>query len=285
MQTTDRREDIADCPDEARHLVQQIVDGGDFELPLLPEAASQLLGMCNEPDCPPQELAACIRRDQAIATHVLRLANSTAFYSGAEIVSLQQAIARLGLHQIRLIVLVISCQSRVFDVQGFDAEVRNSFRRSLGAALFNQEIARTRRLNVEDAFLCGLLHDIGRPVLLQALVDVQKKQGFNVDRQSGLEAVDQHRIEVGTKIIESWKLPRRVAQIVSDQLPADASIQRQEAKALCLAIKMTDSLFDDEFEADAIVEHEMVEPLNLYPSQLASILGKRDAILDLIGSM
>ena len=276
--------DIEEAQHSAKLLVQQIVDSGEFELPLLPEVASRLLGMCNQPDCPPREMATCIRSDQAIATHVLRLANSSAFSSGTEIVSIQQAIARLGVQQLRQLVLVISCKTRVFDVKGFDNEVRESFRRSLGTALLNQEIARTRRLNVEDAFLCGLLHDIGRPVLLQALSDKQKQNCPDFDRQAALDAIDANRIAIGARVIELWTLPQRVADVVSNQLPADAIGNCQESQALCLAIKMTDTLFDEDgFDVEGICEHETVQPLNLYPEQITSILGKRESILDLIG--
>lgn len=62
--------------------------------------------------------------------------------------------------------MLISCRSKVFNVEGFKTDVRESFDLSLATAALSQEIARVRRLNVEDAFLCGLLHDIGRPVLL-----------------------------------------------------------------------------------------------------------------------
>ena len=45
---------------------------------------------------------------------------------------------------------------------------------SPGVDAFAKEIARMRRANVESAFLCGLLHDIGKPVILQALADLQR---------------------------------------------------------------------------------------------------------------
>ena len=46
-----------------------------------------------------------------------------------------------------------------------------------GHRAYAKEIARLRRSNVEGAFLCGLLHDIGKPVLLQTLVDIQRSFG------------------------------------------------------------------------------------------------------------
>lgn len=268
---------------DPRTTLKAIVDGGDFELPLLPESSSKLLSMCNDPDCPPSELAECIRVDQSIATHVLRIANSPMYCSGAQIVSLQQVVARLGIQRIREIVLIVSCQGRVFDVAGFEVAVRNSFQQSLGTAAFAQEIARVRRLNVEDAFLCGLLHDIGRPILFQAIVDYQSKNTVIFDRGDVLEAVEAHRIAVGSSLIDEWKLPHRVAEAVTNQMEPDATNGSQEAQVLSLAIAFTQSLLDPEqHDPDELPEHPLIGQLNFYPEQVTSILAKSDEILDLI---
>lgn len=285
MSTSIETQDVGTDATLAQLILDELVSKGEFELPLLPETASKLLGICNDQNVPPSELADCIRQDQSIATHVLRMANSAMYMVGSPVVSLQQAVARLGIGKIREIVLIVSCQGRVFDVEGFADEVRQSFRNSLAAAVFAQEIARARRLNVEDAFLCGLLHDIGRPVLLQAAVDYQKSRNAQLVRDELLTAIESHRTRVGSSLIEAWKLPQRIADAVENQLDELASQAESTAKVLNLAIEMAHAFAnsDDDLTADLFLEHPMVVELNLYPDELTSVLNRSVEVLELIG--
>src|SRR5438132_707575 len=77
-----------------------------------------------------------------------------------------------------------------------------------------QVIARARRWNVEEGFLCGLLHDVGRPVLLQAMVDLHRELGYPLDRQSAFAAMDEFHCRVGKYLTEEWTLPARVAETI-----------------------------------------------------------------------
>ena len=99
-------------------VLSGLIQDGELELPLLAEKTSRLLSMCKDPDCSTRELAELIRMDQSIASHVLRMANSPMYSCGIRIVSLQQAVARLGLATLREIILIVSCRGRVFDVKG-----------------------------------------------------------------------------------------------------------------------------------------------------------------------
>ena len=58
-------------------------------------------------------------------------------------------------------------QSGVFRVPGYEPVLNQLWRHALASGAFAKEIARVRRLNVESAFLCGLLHSVGKPALLQ----------------------------------------------------------------------------------------------------------------------
>ena len=173
MASTETKAPAADQSSTLKHLLTERVTKGELELPVLSETSTRLLQLCNDAESSPRDLARYIRQDLAIAGHLLRIANSSLYCGGMPIVSLQQAIARLGVAKLKEIVIVISCGIRVFCAKGFETEVRESFRCSLGVAAFAQEIARQCRMNVEEAFLCGLLHDVGRPVLLQLIADLK----------------------------------------------------------------------------------------------------------------
>ena len=265
-----------------RVVLAQLISHASFELPLLPESATSLLSMCSDRECPPQNLVEAIRRDPSIATHVLKIANSARYSPEAQIVSLQHAVARLGMQRIREIVLIVSCHARVFDVAEFETQIRHSFRISMATAAFAQEVARTRRLNVEDAFLCGLLHDIGRPVLLQALADYEREKNLVFDRDEVSAAIEEHRLGVGKRLIEAWGLPSRVADAVGNQREVSSDMS-QGVAVLILAIALAQALIDPEnHEMSEVSNHPTVARLNIYQDQFAMLCLKTHEILDFI---
>ncbi|MGZ9151632.1 MAG: HDOD domain-containing protein, partial [Nitrospira sp.] len=77
-------------------LIQKIKTG-DVELPLLPQAASQVMALASDPSADAAKLSALIHQDQALAAHVLRIANSPAYMPRSPVVSLQHAVAMLGI--------------------------------------------------------------------------------------------------------------------------------------------------------------------------------------------
>ena len=163
-----------ELPDKLRDLFEQYVAAGRLELPFLPTTATQVLGACNEGSCDARELSELIQTDQSLAGHVLRIANSAAYAPLEPIVSLQQATSRLGMQTMCEIALAVSMKGRVFKVPGYQTKVRAMWVHSAMAGCYAKEIARKIRHNVEGAFLCGLLHDVGKPVVMQGFLDILK---------------------------------------------------------------------------------------------------------------
>ena len=162
--------------DELSWRVQQ----GKVELPLLPGVAMEVTNVANQENADSRVIAELLRKDQAMAAHVLRVVSSPVYSGRTQIVSLQQAVARLGVQKIREISLAIAFRVGVFKLKGFESEITALFQHSVAAGMFAQEVARVTRRNVEDAFMCGLLHDVGRPVILQALVQILAEQKLHV---------------------------------------------------------------------------------------------------------
>jgi len=270
-----------------RAALQQKIESGRLDLPLLPEVASQVMKATSDPDCEVRRLADLIQRDASMGAHLLRLANSPLYQPRAPIVSLQQAIGRLGIKKVREIAVVITCESRVFQVRGFENHVRQIFRHSLAAALFAQEIARTRRFNVEEAFLCGLMHDVGKPVLLQALADALKALD-GVDRDELLGLVDEGHARVGARLVRQWELPGRLAATIEHHhdfraAPAEtATTAAMTQYSDLLAHRALPGRKVDDAEVD---DHAALPVLNLYPDDVAELKGKSDTIRALVEAM
>jgi len=266
--------------------VNRLATSEDCELPVLPEVAAQLLRMTSDVNCESAEIIALIKRDQSLTSHLLKLANSLRYNTGVTVSSIQQAVARLGLLCVREIVVLISCQCKVFCVPEFDEEVRQSFRRSLATAAFAQEIARVRRLNVEEAFLSGLLHDVGRPILLQALAPWRHQLEISTATLTVSSIAEAHRISLAARLIISWDLSARIAEAVQyQQSPHNAPNCLLQAAVVNLAIDLATTLLDptlSNMESDE--PHPMLGVLSLYPEQFSVIVRNRDKILEWVNS-
>lgn len=276
-------------PEGARAALLCRLERGELELPLLPRVAQEVLAETEREDGEPRRLAELIRRDAAMAAHVLRVANSPLYLPPTPIVSLQQAISRLGMAAMRRIALMVACQARVFRVAGYDAAMRSLFQHSLAAAAFAQEIARLRRSNVEEAFLCGLLHDVGRPVILQTLADLGPASAAAttvapsaavLDPAAAYALADELHPLVGATLAERWSLPPWLALAVRHHHEPGAGA----ASALAATVGAADRLahlclHTRELDEEACRRGPQWALLNLYPDQVDALLGQRERVL------
>ena len=203
------------------------------------------------------------------------------------IVSLQQAVSRLGTRALGEIAFAVSLQSRVFDAPGYKDEVRSLWGHAVGAAAYAKEIARLRRGNVEGAFLCGLLHDIGKPIVLQVLVDVQNETGLRADPAVASAIMEAYHTHVGSLIATEWALPPHVAESIAyhhDYLVAPTCGEAVMVTRLadCLSYHV---LTPDIFDEDSVRLHPVLADLNLYPDDVEALLAKREAVLCIIDGM
>ena len=282
MSMVDRESSGAVLPDAVRERFVHMLENHELELPVLPEVPARVIQVSFDEHCDIKQLTDLIQRDQSMTAHVLRVANSVMFAAAMPIVSLSQALNRLGLNKIREMALMISCESRVFRVDGFDLVVRGLFRHSVAAATYAEEIARLRRWNVEEAFLAGMLADVGRPVIIQTLSDIRKKLDVELEREAMLAAADQFHCTVGAELVSNWQLPARLAEtILYHHDPEGAEEASQTAMLTRLASDFAHWLVGpDEFTEDELRAHPLLAGLNMYPDELDKLLAKKDIILE-----
>lgn len=253
---------------------------GALELPLLPQVAMQVLSLASSDDTDSRELADLLRSDPAMTAHLLRIVNSPVYQSMTPIDSVQQATRRLGLAKVRQIALVIACKQRVFRVNGFEPEVYRTFRHSLATALLAQEIARARRSDEEEAFLAGLLHDVGRPVLLQAVADLDAEPRI-LDAPAILAVVAELHARVGGMLARKWRLNPSVCEAIAfhhDPLACGPS------NPLPILVNLADNLAVGVLEANdaaesACLTHWTLPHLRLAPEAVAAIFAQRVALM------
>lgn len=269
-------------PSSAERAIADRLSTGVLELPVLPEVAAKVMRETAKEDWNATVVVDLLRRDPPMAAHLLRLANSVAFRGGSPVVSLQQAVARLGAQNLRQLAVVIACETKVFQVPGFEAEVRQIFRHSLATGLIAKEISRARRTNVEEAFLTGLLHDVGWPLVLQIAVEL-KVAG---EREPLLRSLQAHHALVARKLAAQWQLPERVGRALEEHHFTDHEGPSAEAAAtLALADTLIWTAENKRTDrADVVRQHPAVAILNLYPDVVTALLEAAPRLVDEAGA-
>ncbi|MFQ5571177.1 MAG: HDOD domain-containing protein [Rhodothermales bacterium] len=193
-------------------------------LPVLPTAVSRLLTLTREVDVNFREIARVIETDQTLTARTLRAANSPLYSVSRRVQTVRQATVLLGTDTIVNLVLgvsVMSLQSGLHRQLPFDPALFG--RHSIAVALAARNLAQHFRLpNPGEAFVAGLLHDIGKLVLLMhygekyAWLMKQALQGEVPLNLLEEEAFDLDHALVGHALCLHWHLPPAMAQAVAE---------------------------------------------------------------------
>ncbi|HJT18976.1 MAG TPA: HDOD domain-containing protein [Nitrospira sp.] len=287
METETSRPRELTAAEQVESALVERIDKGKIELPLLPQVAGQVMALANDPSVDAARLSALIHQDQSLAAHVLRIANSPAYMPRTPIVSLQHAVAMLGVNLLSEIALTVSLKHSALQVSGYEADVKQLWRHALASGVYAKEIARLRRFNVESAYLCGLLHAIGKPVVLKAVVAIVVEGRIPIDRDAVISFMEGYHARVGTIIAKEWSLPKQVGEAITfytmyEQTPT----YKQEAMMTCLSDRLASYLVvPDSFDETTVREHSVFADLNLYPNDVDSLLRIKDKVLNLVDAL
>ena len=268
-------------PDVAQTLHQEIADRA-IELPLLPNVAAEVLSSSLDDQATAARLAELIQQDQGLASHLLRVVNSPAFRGSAEIVALQQAIARLGMERIREIALTVSLKGSLFKSGPFEQWVADAWRCGLSTGLWAKEVARAALKNVETAYLCGLLHNVGEALILNRLSALAPD--FDPTQMRAL--LDDVAPSAGVMLVEEWRLPSAVGLTIRFVEDFDAAKNAQDTVAVVAAGRHLAQLqAQDGLELEAVLQFPALQHLNFYPDDTENLLGHAERIQQTLEGM
>ncbi len=277
--------------DLCRRELLRRVEKKKIEMPVLPEVAGQVLALSGDPNADLEQVSDLIHKDQTLAGQVLRISNSAAYGGSERIVSLRQAIARLGMRLLGDIAVAVSLQGGSLKVPGYEKEVSNLWRHALASGVFGREIARAIRSNVEGQFLCGLLHSIGKPVVLKAVTDINSDMSLDIAADEAFQLMEEYHSSLGAIVAEEWNLPDQVRAAIAgyeDYRAADKFRKEIVVTTLSSRLATWALLTEEEREEDGegpVLEEPVFEELNLYPDDVQEILDKRGEVLELVSSM
>jgi putative nucleotidyltransferase with HDIG domain len=191
------------------------------DLPSPSIVVTELLSSFERPDVNLSELAEKVSHDQALVAKTLRLANSSFYGLSRKVTTIQQAIIILGFDSVRALISTAS----LIDIFSSGRESAFSFqafwRQAIGVALCSKHIARAAGVNQDYAFVCGLLHDVGKLVLITGFSQQYKGVMKHCDTadchvlKAERAVLGTDHTVVGRLLAENWKFPILMQKAIS----------------------------------------------------------------------
>lgn len=194
------------------HVLMEKLEKQEFELPLLPQVASQVLALTTDSQADASKLTVLIEQDPILAAKLFQTSNSVVQGSTRQIDSLQQAIAWLGLDTVAGAAFILSVQSGTFKVQGYEHEVKALWRHMVTTAFYAKSIAGMIGRSTGAAFLSGLLHAIGKPLIVHMTNQLQKDSTSRLPWTTIMMLMKESYVEVGRQLSDAWGFPDSVKE-------------------------------------------------------------------------
>ena len=263
----------------------------------LPAVAMRVLELTESPAVDVRAIKECIENDPALTCKVLRVVNSSLFGLSREVTDLNQAIALLGINPLKLLVLGFSLPNELF--VGINGDMlRRYWHHTLIKAVAAREISQTiLGMPGDEAFIAGLLQDLGALVLLQELGEnFARFFDAALARSTDIGETERATLEfdhatLSARLLARWKLPRALVTAVEagqsrERIAALPPLERPTAQVLLLAELIASLLAENRTDLLSELLDRGREYLGLTHSQLSSLVaelaGKVDHLAEVL---
>jgi len=246
-------------PDGASSLVVELarsLSKGDFDFPVLPTVAFKAVEVARQEHADLSDLAEILKSDPALAARVVQRANSSAYRGSRVFKTVEDAVARIGLKQTADYVLAVTTAS-MFNAEAplYEALLQRLWHHSLSCALAAKFLAeRTQGADPDLLFMMGLLHDIGKLVLLKILMELPRTRNAQDDQQIN-DVLDALHGEFGGALLHRWHFDEAFVDVAKLH-HNDEDIERcaLELRLVALANRLTELGDDGGIAADDSIE-------------------------------
>ncbi len=193
------------------------------DIPTLPYTITKIIQLTDDANSTVQDIEREVLRDQSLTTKILRLANSAYYGYPRTISTISQATVLLGFQTVRSMALSATV-SNILDKElpGYALERKALLRQSQACAMISRFLAKKVRFSkAENAYVAGLLRDIGKVILNYYITDQYQQVIDKVETEgvTFLEAEEAilgfNHAEVGAKIAEKWNLPEELVEAIA----------------------------------------------------------------------
>jgi len=190
-------------------------------IPTFPENIITLLHMCSNPEADIDKIAQTIKLDVSVTTDVIKLANSAGFISGHRVDDINRAVMKIGLKNLKNILLANNARKIMESRYSKFEEIWEHCNR---VAFYSKQIALQFKIpgvGSDNAYIAGLLHDLGQVVLLAVDMNSVRKiaeivQDRNIITTTVMEelSIGISHAEIGYLVSVKWNFPEFMALII-----------------------------------------------------------------------
>jgi putative nucleotidyltransferase with HDIG domain len=185
-----------------------------YQPPTPPTVAMELLVLARKSEVDVGAAAELFKRDPMLAARVLKVARSP-LYGSASVPTIRDAIVRLGTRRLSHVVLEAAMDMRVFRSTTWGAWMERVRRHSVAVGHIAGHIAHLGDVDVDQALVAGLMHDVGTAAAIGAVGD--KHHEFqDVDPAALCAAFDEIHTEIGAVVADAWHLSAEVKMVIAN---------------------------------------------------------------------
>jgi putative nucleotidyltransferase with HDIG domain len=240
------------------------------DLPATPAIIATLMNLTSDLNADLDKITKAILADQSLTAKVLKLSNSSFYGRAREVKTLKEAIVILGFMTLHSLVIATSTQS-LYQKSLDDGISGKLWEHAFAVAIASRMIAQsTGHIGVEEAFIAGLLHDIGKLVLTQKMPVEYRRIVSQVESSSGrfdeieMETFGFDHAVVGAQLLQKWSFPEELSEAVHcHHRPADDD---ERPSSLAHIISLGNFMAK---KLDVGFRDYRIEDLSGYPSALA----------------
>ena len=187
-----------------------------LRIPALSQTTQRVIALVEMPDVNLDDLAEAVSGDPALAMRLIGVANSSYFRGATEVLNVRDALMRMGVREARTIIVVVALRSTVLRSQGLGESAQALWKHSLLSAVAAQEITQELPPWELTGFLAGLLHDIGRLVVLAFVAELPawQEDGTEPSAADVDEILAATHAELGAMLLASWGFPEAFCEAV-----------------------------------------------------------------------
>ena len=230
-----------DAQSHLLHVLEEAVSRRTARVPPYPTTAMQLQAVLARDDYEIEALVEAMRTDPAFTGNLLRLANSPLYRRGNEVTSVASAVMRVGARELTRLAMAAAVSRTTLDGTLMPLR-RRAWRESLASAMISERLAPLSHLEPGEAFVAGLLHDVGKALALSVLEEaLAQRPDLEVDEPMLWQLVDATHVAFGTLVAERWQLPGVLGAVISthhdsheQQAPLTALVLKADAAVALL---------------------------------------------------
>jgi HD-like signal output (HDOD) protein len=193
------------------------VSKGTVDLPCFPDVVIRISHALADPNATSDKVVTIVGAEPRLAARILQTANSAAFNSaGKPLSDLRSAITRLGHQMVQGTAMSYAMQQMKNEssLKAIALPLAELWNRSIAVASVSRLVAARTKVPVDEAFLTGLLHGIGKLYIMVRAATAAKTLG---DEQSWMDMVSGWQASIGKAVLQSWGFVEEMCEAVGEQ--------------------------------------------------------------------